>query len=551
MISVILIWLYITIIAYTWGYAFINFFHSEKKYGPYHKESYLLAGFGLLTVYSELFSLFYKVSLLANVVMIIITLLLCYLLRGRLKEEISSFKSESRWTNLVITSLLFVFFAYGTSKGYIHYDTDLYHAQSIRWIEECGVVKGLGNIHTRLAYNSAGFCISALFSMKFLGIQSYHTCAGYLAYILALLCRDMFYKAKRFKPCLSNMARLVAIYYLFNIYDEMVSPASDYFVVLSILSIVILFAEHIENEDRDFYAYGLLSLMGLVVLSFKISGALIVLLVLYPAILLINKKDYVNIIKFIITGILTVVPFFIRNIILSGYLIYPVTGLDLFNFSYKIPKGIAEYDAKEVQVYGRGHIDVTRYDESLLKWLPDWFRGLDTINKLSFVLAVLALFLLIVEVIYILLKRKSDSYPSMFLLGVIGICFVFMIMTSPNIRFGCVFLWLFPMMVWGYGYSIVVGSRNNYILFSIFVILFMAYKLYGFTFEFVEKAGFEYILCQQDYGVYEVEAFDIDGVTIYCPEESDRTGYNYFPSVPTVPEVELIGENIKDGFRYK
>ena len=33
-----------------------------------------------------------------------------------------------------------------------HLDTPLYHAQSIRWIEDYGAVKGLGNIHNRFAY---------------------------------------------------------------------------------------------------------------------------------------------------------------------------------------------------------------------------------------------------------------------------------------------------------------------------------------------------------------------------------------------------------------
>ena len=84
--------------------------------------------------------------------------------------------------------ILFFVFAYGASTGIIHYDTGLYHAQSIRWIEEYGVVPGLGNLHTRLAYNSASFCLSALYSFAFLGGQSYHCVAGFLAFLLAVVC---------------------------------------------------------------------------------------------------------------------------------------------------------------------------------------------------------------------------------------------------------------------------------------------------------------------------------------------------------------------------
>lgn len=38
-----------------------------------------------------------------------------------------------------------------------HHNTDLYHVQSIRWIEEYGIAPGLGNLHYHLAYNSAFF----------------------------------------------------------------------------------------------------------------------------------------------------------------------------------------------------------------------------------------------------------------------------------------------------------------------------------------------------------------------------------------------------------
>ena len=99
------------------------------------------------------------------------------------------FSKGAAWL-LLASVLLFLLYAYGTSRGILHYDTALYHAQSIRWIEEYGIVKGLGNLHCRLAYNSASFALSALYSMAFLGGQSYHCAAGFLAFLLALVCLE-------------------------------------------------------------------------------------------------------------------------------------------------------------------------------------------------------------------------------------------------------------------------------------------------------------------------------------------------------------------------
>ena len=39
-------------------------------------------------------------------------------------------------------------------------------------------------------------------------------------------------------------------------------------------------------------------------------------------------------------GAFAIVPFFVRNVILSGWLVYPFTAVDLFDVDFKIPKGI-------------------------------------------------------------------------------------------------------------------------------------------------------------------------------------------------------------------
>lgn len=103
---------------------------------------------------------------------------------------------------------LFLLWGYFTSRGYIHYDSDLYHAQSIRWIEEYGVVKGLGNLHERFAYNSASFALSALYSMKFLLGKSLHTLSGFFAFLLSLTAMDVTAAWRRKNFCFPTMRGL-------------------------------------------------------------------------------------------------------------------------------------------------------------------------------------------------------------------------------------------------------------------------------------------------------------------------------------------------------
>ena len=58
-------------------------------------------------------------------------------------------RSKLHLAKVTALCLLVLFFAYAASHGYLHVDTGLYHAQSIRWAEEYGAVPGLALLHNR------------------------------------------------------------------------------------------------------------------------------------------------------------------------------------------------------------------------------------------------------------------------------------------------------------------------------------------------------------------------------------------------------------------
>ena len=552
MISVILIWLYMTVTCYIVGFACIRaisgILFKNEKFRAGRQADYLYAGIGAVTVYSQFYSIFFKVGLGANVVLLLICVLCVLIYRREYLEEWHTFRLTVTPKRAIGAAILFLIFAYGTSFGIIHYDTSLYHAQSIRWIEEYGVVAGLGNLHTRLAYNSAAFCLSALYSMAFLGGRSFHCCAGYLAFLLAGICVEAFRKERLKHPRSSDFARLMGIYYLLIIFDEMVSPASDYFMVLLVFYIVIRWLELLENKEKSYLPYGLLCLLCVTVLTVKLSGALILLLTLKPAVMLIKDKKIKDILLFLAAGFVMALPFFIRNVILSGWLVYPFTSIDLFNVDFKIPKGVAEYDSREIQVWGRGYSDVTRYEEPIWNWLPDWVRSLDLTDKGFLVLALSGLLVLGVLMVYAIIKKKKDMTDYLHISSVLAICFLFWLCSAPLIRYGCVFLYLVPVLTWGFVYIKLSPRTDRYKLYFILLILAGVYKVGAFSGEVVKSADASYLVLQKDYENYETESYEVNGYTFYYPIEGDRTGYNDFPSVPVKKEVIFRGDDLKEGF---
>ncbi|MDO4285110.1 MAG: hypothetical protein Q4C60_07205 [Eubacteriales bacterium] len=342
-----------------------------------------MAGLVTATVYAQFFSLLGGVGLAANAGLIA----LCALSALCCRRELAAF----RFLKPAVLLLLALLFAYGTSRGYIHYDSDLYHAQSIRWIETYGIAPGLANLHTRLGYNSSAFALSALYSFAFLGGQSYHACAGFLALLVAAESLKLLRIFRGAAPALSDFARLGALYYLFTIFDEMVSPASDYFMVLGAFYLIIRFLALIERREHSYFPYAALAMLAVCIVTFKLSAVCLLLVAVKPVGMLLKKRRFGPFFLFLATALLIAAPFLIRNVILTGWLFYPMTAIDLFSFDWKVPQGVADADAREIAVWGRGYTDVSLYGAPVSYWVRGWFLGQGTTDKLFLLLDLAAI----------------------------------------------------------------------------------------------------------------------------------------------------------------
>ena len=562
MLSVCLIFLYVLLTAYLTGFLVLKGIgrfctgrnRKEVPETTWHTlkiDSYCMAGLVALTVYAQFFSLFHKVGFAANILLLFLCTVIIAVFRRDLFKELLKVKETVTWKKAAGCLFLFLLFSYGTSRGIIHYDTGLYHAQSIRWIEEYGIVKGLGNLHCRLAYNSSAFSLSALFSFSFLGIQSYHCMAGFFGLILAKVCGEIAEAFRRKRLILSDFARIACIYYLLIIFDEMVSPASDYFTVLTIFYIVIRFLDLAEKKEESWIPYGLLSLVAVYAMSLKLSAALILLLVVKPAAMLIKSRNLRGIFFFIGLGTVAIAPYLIRNVIISGWLIYPFTAVDLFSVDWKIPKGIADYDAKEIQAWGRGIYDAARYGAPITSWFPEWLGGLGAVDKLSVLGAALSVPVSVAAAFVIWIKRKKEMYDFLLAAATVNLSFLFWLFSAPLIRYGCVYVWLASALTLGGLMLYVVKGKYAWRAIYIALGLFACYKVYAFGREVASVCDGNYMINQKDYENFEMNVYEIDGLTFFYPVTGDRAGYAAFPSSPAEAEMTLRGTNIREGFRYK
>ena len=555
MLSVCLVFLYVLLSAYLIGFFVLSVI--RHIYGGFcvKADGCIMAGLVTVTVYAQFFSLFYKVGLAANLLLTAACVVIAAVFRRQLKEEILRQYGDLGRGRRIFYFLLFLLMAYGTSRGIIHYDTGLYHAQSIRWIEEYGLVKGLGNLHCRLAYNSSSFALSALYSFGFLGGQSYHCMAGFFALVLAKVCSEIGGAWHRRKLLLADFARLMGIYYLLIIFDEMVSPASDYFMVLTVFYMVIRYLELVEKQEKSWIPYGLLALLCVFTVSVKLSAALIVLFAIKPAVMLLKEKNGKGIAGFIGMGLLIIAPFLIRNVWISGWLVYPFTAVDIFPVDWKIPGEIAAYDAKEIQVWGRGMYDVAEYEKKAEEWLPAWFQSQSAVDKLFILAGTAAVPAAAAALAAALVKRNAMQRDIMLAALAVDISFLFWLFSAPLIRYGCVYVWLAAPVTFGGLALWLVENRGIGRMFWRLVyaaVFFVAcYKAVMFGKETAAGYSPEYFIRQKDYENFEAQSYEVEGVIFYYSAEGDRMGYEAFPSSPARAAMELRGSGIEDGFRYK
>ena len=320
-------------------------------------------------------------------------------------------------------------------------------------------------------------------------------------------------------------------YIYMNIY-VMSSPNSDTMALILVLYICIKWSEFTEKNIKDAIPYTFLCILCVYAATLKLSVSVCVMMAVYPFIFLIKQKKYKEIIKNICAGLVVAIPWLARNVIISGYLLYPYSQLDLFNFDWKMPKSIADYDAKEIMVWGRELKNVELYDMPFIQWFPIWFKSAP---KYIFIICIIAVAILVVYLLYCIMVRRriEGRIMLLFVYSLISLCV--WLFSAPLIRYGIVYLYI-PICeaVW------------------ILLLLSIIWCGYMLNCREVESTA---IYKQDNYDEKATESVVWENdIQIWFPKEGDQGGYENFPCVPyrhMVERIELRGEKLNQGFRIK
>ena len=583
MISVLINWSYVFITTYIIGYFTLSrayrFYKHERHIGIM---SSVMAGLAITTAYAGFFSIFYKVGIVANIVMILFCVLFVWLDRTHYTDILSDINGgkfigrifgsgSTRIIKVIVFLIFFVAALFFTTEGNFFSDSGYYHEQSIRWIEEFGTVKGSVHILKRLAYNSCYFCQCALYSMKDIFSQSLHCLSGFYGILV------MGYALAGFnKSIKTNAIRLAPFVYFILLCSEITSPASDYPLVFSVFYVAIRWFELRDDNEEHYSPYALLSLFVVFLISIKLTVGCLILIVIKPAIAMIKEKRIKEIITSIMAGIIILLPYFIRNYIICGWLIYPFTKIDIFNPDWKLPMRHVQADADEIKVWGRGMGQIGgQVTDGIKVWLPHWWEYMSVPNRLIVASAIIVLSVYLVyrvcrfisEVIRHGIKKTAtevviDNIDRYIFEAALLFSLLYWFFESPLFRYGVCYI--FIAMFYAIG-DMLGEAWNKSVIIKVAVVLICVLTMIPFTNGIIEYfkwnyecilyySDYEYFVMQEDYPRVEYGTTEINGVTFYYPkEELGQIGYHMFPALwfNGTDNVESRGDKITDGYRYK
>ena len=575
MLSILINWIYILVTTFIIGHFVTAKFY--RVMGSDYKTSAMTAivvGIAVNTTYAGFYSLFGGVNILANVILLLLCVVCLLLDRAyyiKMTERVKKMEIRNMTVKkaaiLLIAMLILVGISYFCSNTGFMYDTGLYHAQSIRWTEEYGAVKGIANIHERFGYNSSFFSFMALYSMKDLFGQSLHSGQAFIGAIVCIYALCGLFSNWSRKHILSNVCRLAPVIYTIIILFEIISPTTDFPTVYLIMWLVIRFALLAESEEKDFSPYALLAVISVFLVALKLTAVCMVLIVIYPGYVMVRDKKWRQIAICIFSGLLLIAPYLIRNVIVSGWLVYPFASLDLFHVDWKLPAETAIGDATDIKVYARYVYDRELASQSILQWFPTWWEGQRPLERFFSAAALLAAPAgVVVCAIRVFAARKKNDhmlFQILLLNAVMTIGFIFWMFSSPLHRYGYAFLLTVPLITigttldlfWDWKWLRVFGLICSAGLFAF--IAFPTYKMMWddyYLFKDVSQDS-SYLIMQKDYPDTEMKSEDLNGITIYYPEEAGgQSWYAHFPATnfgTNIQYWENRGNQIQDGFRHK
>lgn len=405
-----------------------------------------------------------------------------------------SISRRRRWF-IVFVALFYLTWAVVIASGEVRvYDTGTYHVQTMLWLKEYGIVPGVANLFPQLGFNSAWHVFCSFLDHGALDHgRSYHV-AGPLMFVCCLAFGlESCWKFAAGRRSLSNFLGLfgfVAITFYYR--NFIASLGTDFIAAILVFYALVRTSEVMEKPSaEDSPVPSIEQRRALVCVTVVTCFAVTVKLSVLPCLLLpclLWLRRFRHEIRLTLSHLVLAVgiglPLLARNYVISGYLLYPQTQIDLFHCDWKVPAADVRVLIEGIRVFsiGAGR-ELNLADMGVVAKLTTWFHAWGNLREVQWLLvwAAAGLGSCCLMLFCRRCKLKHDLFWWWSLFGVVMTGVLFCVVTAPEPRFLGVWglaMGYFPMACLVSLLADCFTARIRILVFPVAMTLLIAFGLF-------------------------------------------------------------------------
>jgi hypothetical protein len=343
MIFILISWLYILFSALNFGFWF-------DKVMKVNSENFIIKIiFGLfsITLLATLWAFFCRINIEFHLVLLTLNLIISNIFRKEVISEYLFFFSEFRLISkkikfiVAITTILII--GQCATAPFLA-DNESYYIQTIKWLNEYGLVKGLANLHIFFGQNSGWHICQSVFNFSFL-YKNFNDLSGFcllIGNIFAFQKLDLYFKSHK----INNL--IIGLFPLFNLlfFRFISSPSPDIPVYVFSFIVFYIFIDCYKSICIE--NFKTILIFVLFILFIKATSIAIILIPVYLFFINFDKLKSgffsFSVLIFSVFGL-----YVIKNLIISGYPFYPLPFFGFLNLDYAIPAKMLSFLTEATQ----------------------------------------------------------------------------------------------------------------------------------------------------------------------------------------------------------
>lgn len=454
MVLILLSWLYILFTTVNLGYACTIALRIKiKELGT---ASFL--GLFATTLLAGYWAAFGRINIEFHIFLLGLNLILGIRFRKGIaklyKGFLHQFKSLSTNLKVMLSIVSLLIVAQCASAPFLP-DNESYYIQTVKWLNEYGLVKGIANLHFFFAQVSGWHILQSTFSFSFL-YGRFNDLSGFcllLGNVFAFFrLGDYFRRGRKIDLIVGLLP--VANVLLFSFIS---APSAD--LPIYILTFIIFYIFIVQYKRMTPAGFSVLCLLVLFAMLIKVTA--LPLLALPIISYARHFRSLRNINEILVVSLLTLGLFLLKNSIVSGYSLYPLTAIGTLRVDFKVPMQIVNFYAdlskNEIFMLSAQQYQAADGLSLFLRWL--------CLPKLDGLFNMLAVVLVAVTPLVIYKYYHKRKFWILYFVLVSGM--VFFYCTSPQYRFFLNFILFFLFLC-----ATVVLSNRKVLLSLLWIATF-------------------------------------------------------------------------------